>query len=105
MHPHLRLPAPHDGTMTGFATLEFQHEFSGTKRGAGGHQLSSDIRHIDDLAAHAAMSVVEDNESVFQHLTTWLTTPLGHLLLGHLYVMHHLHCCRPVSTILEIQRP
>src|SRR5580704_15222422 len=104
-HPYFCAPAPHDLTLARFAAPEFEHEFAGTEKNVGRHELSSCIRHIEDLTSNAAMTVVEDDQSVFQHPTTWITTPLGHALLGRLCVMGHLHCCRPVSTILEIQRP
>jgi hypothetical protein len=103
--PYFRAPAPRDLALARFAAPEFEHEFAGTEKNVGRHELSSRIRHIEDLAPKAAMTVVEDDQRVFQYLTTWITAPLGQALLGHLYVICHLHCCRPVSTILEIQRP
>ena len=60
-----RAPAPHDLTIAGFANLRLEHKFLGTEENVGGHELGSRIGHVEDLATHAAMTVVKDDERVF----------------------------------------
>jgi hypothetical protein len=54
--------APHDRTMARFAILGLQYEFSGTKNDVGGHQLGHCIRHVEYVATHGTIAVIEDDQ-------------------------------------------
>ena len=38
--------------MAGFANLRLQYKFLGTEKNVSGHELSTRIGHVEDLAAH-----------------------------------------------------
>src|SRR5438045_90984 len=70
--------------MACFATVEFEHEFSGAESHVGGHQLSPCIRHIDDLATHAGMTIIVNDDSLLQRSSAGMVTSLlrrHHLML------------------------
>jgi hypothetical protein len=40
------------------------------------------IRHVDDLAPHGTVTVVKDDDGVFERSAPWGTASLGDLLVG-----------------------
>ena len=59
-----RALAPHDLTMAGFANLRLEQKFFGTEKNVSGHELGTRIGHVEDLAAHRAMTVVKDDKGI-----------------------------------------
>ena len=62
---YVRAPAPHDLTIPRFANRGPQDELAGAEKNVGRRELCPDIRTVEDLAAHTAMTVIEDDEGLF----------------------------------------
>jgi hypothetical protein len=54
-------------TRVGFTDQRFEYELLRAQQGIKRQEQRSSIRHIEDLAAHAAMPVIEDDERFFQY--------------------------------------
>ena len=73
--------------MAGVANLRLKHEFLGTKEDVDGHELRTGIRHVENLATHTAMTVIEDDQGVFQHPMAGGPASLGYLLVKYAYLI------------------
>jgi hypothetical protein len=69
--PYFQAFAPHDHTVARFTFRGLEQKFSGAGKDVGGHKLSPCIGHIEDLATHAAMPVIKDDERLFQRSASW----------------------------------
>jgi hypothetical protein len=69
--------------MAGFANLRLEQKFFGTEEDIDGHELGSRIGHVEDLTAHRAMTVVKDDDGVFQRAAPWHSASLGRLLVEY----------------------
>src|ERR1700730_9677981 len=88
---YLRTLAPHDYTGARFALHGLQHKFSGAGKDVGGHQLSPRIRDVEDLATHAALTVIEDNGGLLHHSLSSVAAALDFLLVGYTCLIGYPH--------------
>jgi hypothetical protein len=63
--------------MAGLTVLCFEQEFFWTQNNVRGHQLGPFVRQIEDLATHAAITVIEDDQSPMQHPAAGVTAEVG----------------------------
>ena len=76
-HSDLRALSPYDHTMAGLIVLCFEQEFFWTQNNVRGHQLCPSVRQIEDLATHAAITVIEYDQSLMQHPAAGVTAEVG----------------------------